>query len=280
KGKLFLFFIILSSISVFAQEKKNDTSIPSYWKSIKPYHSDYTSNQKYTQLTLEEIKNLGTKQPNIFLSVDPMADKYPGITPYHYSLNNPVRFIDPDGREVRVRSEEDAKRFVNDVNSLYSDAPVSYKKVTEEHSFLGIFSWTSEHYVINADASGSFDWSQEKYASGLFDAISTTENVFNVNYVDGNSFRVHPYALSEIGGGHTDSHSGGADINISYTGHNSNSPRAVVMMHELVGHGHPVGGNHAHDIDRFYGYPPKEGAYDHPGFHSVITWKRTGLFQK
>ena len=32
------------------------------------------------------------------MSVDPLADKYPGWNPYHYTLNNPVRLIDPDGR--------------------------------------------------------------------------------------------------------------------------------------------------------------------------------------
>ncbi|MBK7980285.1 MAG: RHS repeat-associated core domain-containing protein [Ignavibacteriae bacterium] len=33
-----------------------------------------------------------------WLSVDPLADKYPGWSPYHYCLNNPIRGVDPDGR--------------------------------------------------------------------------------------------------------------------------------------------------------------------------------------
>jgi len=34
---------------------------------------------------------------SIWLSVDPLSVKYPGYSPYNYTLNNPIRLIDPDG---------------------------------------------------------------------------------------------------------------------------------------------------------------------------------------
>jgi len=37
---------------------------------------------------------------SIWLSVDPLAEKYPGWSPYNYTLQNPVKLIDPDGRSV------------------------------------------------------------------------------------------------------------------------------------------------------------------------------------
>ena len=37
-----------------------------------------------------------------WLSVDPMADKYPSMSPYNYCAWNPVKLVDPDGREVGV----------------------------------------------------------------------------------------------------------------------------------------------------------------------------------
>ncbi len=37
---------------------------------------------------------------SIWLSVDPMADKYPSMSPYTYCGNNPVGLVDEDGREI------------------------------------------------------------------------------------------------------------------------------------------------------------------------------------
>jgi RHS repeat-associated protein len=36
---------------------------------------------------------------SVFLGVDPMWEKYPGVSVYAYCLNNPINFIDPDGRD-------------------------------------------------------------------------------------------------------------------------------------------------------------------------------------
>ncbi len=35
-----------------------------------------------------------------WLSVDPMADKYPSLSPYNYCAWNPVKLVDPDGKEI------------------------------------------------------------------------------------------------------------------------------------------------------------------------------------
>ena len=37
---------------------------------------------------------------SIWLSVDPMASKYPSLSPYVYCANNPVKLVDPNGEEI------------------------------------------------------------------------------------------------------------------------------------------------------------------------------------
>jgi len=39
---------------------------------------------------------------SIWLSADPMQEKYPGISTYAYCAQNPVRFVDTDGRDVII----------------------------------------------------------------------------------------------------------------------------------------------------------------------------------
>ena len=36
----------------------------------------------------------------MWLSVDPLADKYPSLSPYAYCAWNPVKLVDPDGRMI------------------------------------------------------------------------------------------------------------------------------------------------------------------------------------
>ena len=57
-----------------------------------------------------------------WLSVDPMADKYPNISPYAYCAWNPVRLVDPDGRENLSALKWAREKLVNkNIPSNYGD---------------------------------------------------------------------------------------------------------------------------------------------------------------
>jgi len=67
-----------------------------------------------------------------WLSVDPMADKYPGLSPYAYCAWNPVKLVDPDGRDtvyINKNGEESARKpggnstFI-DINNNWEEVPM------------------------------------------------------------------------------------------------------------------------------------------------------------
>ena len=50
---------------------------------------------------METLSYFSHPDLSIWLSVDPLSDKYPNLTPYAYCANNPVVLVDPDGRKDR-----------------------------------------------------------------------------------------------------------------------------------------------------------------------------------
>ena len=51
----------------------------------------------------------------MWLSVDPLADKYPGISPYAYCAWNPVKLVDPDGNII-IPAPNSSSSFISYLN--------------------------------------------------------------------------------------------------------------------------------------------------------------------
>ena len=49
---------------------------------------------------------------SVWLSVDPLAEKYPNIGSYVYCANNPVKYVDPDGREWTYSTNANGKTHI------------------------------------------------------------------------------------------------------------------------------------------------------------------------
>ena len=47
----------------------------------------------------------------MWLSVDPMADKYPGISPYAYCAWNPIKLVDPDGDDLWIINGDEIIKY-------------------------------------------------------------------------------------------------------------------------------------------------------------------------
>ena len=50
--------------------------------------------------------------------MDPLSDKYPGLSPYNYVLNNPLTLVDPDG-ESPIRALMSAGRLIRRAYRIY-----------------------------------------------------------------------------------------------------------------------------------------------------------------
>lgn len=47
----------------------------------------------------------------MWLSVDPLFEKYAGMSPYNYCAGNPVKLVDPDGRDVEALNQESSQNM-------------------------------------------------------------------------------------------------------------------------------------------------------------------------
>lgn len=98
-----------------------------------------------------------------FLSLDPLAAKYPMLSPYNYVAGNPIIFIDPDGREIRNSKGED----------------ISTPKHEKETR------WTENHVRLNeafGDANGFNQTISNKISANILSGgVTTNPNGIDIN---------------------------------------------------------------------------------------------------
>ena len=90
----------------------------------------------------------------MWLSVDPMAEKYPSISPYAYCAWNPVKLVDPDGKDVwEVDKNGHVKRTGDDGGENIQTIKYAngHTSVHEGNYYHDIFSSLSEEKDILGD---------------------------------------------------------------------------------------------------------------------------------
>ncbi|MFH1686442.1 MAG: RHS repeat-associated core domain-containing protein [bacterium] len=82
-----------SQFRAYGVEHASSKNMPNWY--------EYTGKQHEDELDYD-LNYFGARyyDPDLrrFISVDPLASKYPDWSPYAYALDNPIRYIDPDGR--------------------------------------------------------------------------------------------------------------------------------------------------------------------------------------
>jgi hypothetical protein len=168
------------------------------------------------------------------MTVDPLCEKYYWISPYAFCLNNPVKFIDPDGMDVKIFYQNNGKTQSFVYNGTQSNIPNNpFVK-----SFIGAYQYNIQN--------GGGDPSKN--------AVTNSNIMLNVTETDGQS--IHSYGTIYWN----------PNYGSKTTEGNVLSP-ATVLDHE-IDHGVSYGTNKKEHFDRV---ERKDKKYDNAEERRVIT---------
>ena len=115
----------------------------------------------------------------MWLSIDPMADKYPSISPYAYCAWNPVKLVDPDGNEAIDNDDW----YKDEKGRLKWDPSVTKETTLKDgEEYLGktVLLTNSEGQTVYGDEHGSLHTSVPLAEVNITADASTTETDANV----------------------------------------------------------------------------------------------------
>lgn len=128
--------------------------------------SSYNNVYRFSGKELDEETGLsyfGARYYNpkwsIWLSVDPLAEKFPDRSPYNYTMNNPINLIDPDGRAPEP-PKNGIPQFIYNTGVYFWRADkkayeqYKYTDSSREHySFSGYYSVNSNSKAVGKSVS-------------------------------------------------------------------------------------------------------------------------------
>jgi hypothetical protein len=158
KVMLFTLAVLSASSCLFAQTAKNPFSKFGYKKQVmytsskgefEEFHDNAdiveigsvyfnTKTNKVVGFISEEKEKAEVAVATSAMSVDPLCEKYYWITPYAYCLNNPVKFVDPDGRLVMSKQMQkenpELTKYVKNLSTDWNRKSTEFKKEFMEKS--------------------------------------------------------------------------------------------------------------------------------------------------
>jgi RHS repeat-associated protein len=69
---------------------------------------------------------------SVWLSVDPLSDKYPSMSAYMYCASNPMMLRDPNGREIEPSSDYSNSCIVNFIDKIFKNRDIATKFFTQQ----------------------------------------------------------------------------------------------------------------------------------------------------
>ena len=120
----------------------------------------------------------------MWLSVDPMAEKYPRISPYAYCMWNPIKLVDPNGMIVDSNYVPSfVKRVLNPNDKKYNSAfAKKYKELDDDPT-------TSYRFIYNKK--------NDTGESTTYGRKDGERDIININFSKGHSLRAEDGCLLE-----------------------------------------------------------------------------------
>jgi RHS repeat-associated protein len=106
-----------------------------------------------------------------WMNIDPLAEKFASLSTYNYTVNNPVNFIDPDGKDVYKINQQTGEITILPTEG---NAHSYYLIDGDKQAFLGAFEY-NEDGLIALEGNNSF--------------TDNEGNSFGFNVKDGNEYR-------------------------------------------------------------------------------------------
>ncbi|PID57947.1 MAG: hypothetical protein CR986_08505 [Ignavibacteriae bacterium] len=110
-----------------------------------------------------------------WLSVDPLADKYPGWSPYNYTACNPLNNYDPNGMEPNKSQATSPRKFLNYVNRIYKSDASTTLAYLGKYSTLG--GPNPQNRYLYTRHGGWIDFVHFFNVAANIDNLSSIENV-------------------------------------------------------------------------------------------------------
>ncbi len=187
--------------------------------------------------------------------------------------------------------------------AVYEDDSITMHNILAGADIIGFWDGTDRRYFLKdhlgsirttIDQSGAVV-GYDDYSSALYDVLSSDDITFQVAYSEEIGSSIDSYNKYDgqlYGGGKANLSASGGDIQVDPRGNmRAGEPSSVILLHELVGHGHPVATptpgniNNAHDINRFYmnklGLRIKAPyRTSHRGYKGEVKWPAINLYKR
>ena len=112
-----------------------------------------------------------------WLAVDPLTKKYPHLSPYNFVTNNPIIFVDPDGRIIKVATKDGQKQTIKILAKAFG------KKADN-------FSFNNNNELVFAGDPSSFTKAEGEVLTGVLTVIKSP-TVTNIRYAETKDTRTH-----------------------------------------------------------------------------------------